>query len=145
MIRRYSDKIGLSWAFLSGPRLCGKVIAETNRLIVLVNDLEKKTAIIPIVGHVFEADFGAMTFHLHFETDSTMILTEVRGPQVGLKQTVNIKKVEIRPNVYLVYWQEADKTAVTDLQDYENQVVYANITTPNSEFLNLKGTLKPIK
>lgn len=107
--------------------------------------MEKKTAIIPIVGHVFEADFGAMTFHLHFETDSTMILTEVRGPQVGMKQTVNIKKVEIRPNVYLVYWQEADKNTVTDLQDYENQVVYANITTPNNEFLNLKGTLKPIK
>ena len=107
--------------------------------------MEKKKAIFPIVGHVFEADFGAMTFHLCFETDSTMILTEVRGPHVGMKQTLKIKKVEIRPNVYFVYWQEADKTTVTDLQDYENQVVYANITTSKDEFLSLKGTLKPIK
>lgn len=107
--------------------------------------MEKKTAIIPIVGHVFEANFGAMTFHLHFETDSTMTLTKVRGPEAGTKQTLNIKKVEIRPNVYLVYWQEADKITVTDLQDYENQIVYANITTPKNEFLNLKGTLKLIK
>ncbi len=112
---------------------------------MLVKDLERRTAVIPLVGHVFEADFGAMTFHLHFETDNTMVLTQVRGPQVGMKQTVNIKKVEIRPNVYFVYWQEADKITVTDLQDYENQVVYANITTLKNEFLNLKGTLKPVK
>jgi hypothetical protein len=107
--------------------------------------LEKKTSAIPLIGHVFEADFGALTYHLRFEADNIMILTEVRGPQPGIKQTINVKKVEIRPNVYLVHWQEADKTTVTDLQDYENQVVYANITTPKSEFLSLKGTLKTIK
>lgn len=124
---------------------CGKVIATTNEIIVVVKNLERKTPVIPLVGHMFEADFGAMTFHLYFETDNTLILIQVRGPQVGLKQTVNIRKVEIRPNLYFVCWQEADKTSVTDLQDYENQVVYANITTPKNEFLNLKGTLKPVK
>jgi hypothetical protein len=112
---------------------------------VVGKDLEKKTLIFPIVGHVFEADFGAMTYHLHFETDSILTFSMVRGPQVGMKQTVNYKKAEIRPNVYLVYWQEADKTAVTYLQDHENHVVYANITTAKNEFLNLKGTLKPVK
>jgi hypothetical protein len=111
----------------------------------VAKNLERKTPAIPLTGHVFEADFGALTFHLRFEADNIITLTEVRGPQPGRKQTLNIKKVEIRPNVYLVHWQEADKTTVTDLQDYENQVVYANITTPKSELLSLKGTLKTIK
>lgn len=111
----------------------------------MVKELDRKTAAVPIIGHLFEADFGAITFHLYFETDSSMTFTQVRGPQVGKKQTVIYRKVETKPNVYFVYWQEADKTTVTDLQDYENQIVYSNITTPKNEFLNLKGTLKPIK
>jgi hypothetical protein len=45
----------------------------------------------------------------------------------------------------MVNWQEENKLTVTDLEDYEKGVVYANMTTPHDNFISIKGTLKVIK
>ncbi len=102
-------------------------------------------AAISIIGHVFEAELGEKTFQLFYENKDTLILTDVRGPDVGKKQILSVKMTELRPNLFMVNWQEANKTAVTDIEDYENGIIYANVTTPSNKFLNIKGTLKPIK
>lgn len=44
--------------------------------------------------------------------------------------------------LFMVNWQEANKLTVTDIEDYEKGVVYANMTTPNDNFVALQGTLK---
>ncbi len=94
---------------------------------------------------MFEAELGEKTFHLFYKNQDTLILTDVRGPDAGKKQTLTVKITELRSNLYMVNWQEANKTAVTDIEDYENGIIYANITTPSNKFLNIRGTLKPIK
>lgn len=98
--------------------------------------MEKGQKTFPIVGHVFEADFGEKAFHLFYENENTLMLTDVRGPDVGKKQVLAVKIVELRPNVYMVTWQEENKATVTDIEDYEKQVVYANLTTPKNNFLH---------
>ncbi len=95
-----------------------------------------------IIGRLFEADFGEKTFTLFYENSSKLILTEVKGSEVGRIQHLSVTMVELRPNLFMVNWQEENKLTVTDIEDYENGVVYANMTTPNDNFVSVKGTLK---
>ncbi len=106
--------------------------------------MEKEQPALPIVGHIFEADFGEKSFHLFYKNERTLILTDVRGPDVGKKQILTVDIVELRPNLYMVTWQEANNATVTDIEDYEKQVVYAMLTTPKNKFYHLTGTLKPV-
>ena len=95
-----------------------------------------------IIGRLFEADFGEKAYTLFYESSNKLILTEVKGPNVGRVQNLSVTIVELRPNLFMVNWQEANKLTVTDLEDYEKGVVYANMTTPNDNFVSMKGTLR---
>ena len=44
----------------------------------------------------------------------------------------------------MVNWQEENNLTVTDIEDYENGVVYANMTKPKDNFISIQGTLKEI-
>ena len=57
--------------------------------------------------------------------------------------SVNI--VELRPNLFMANWQVETKLTNTDIEDYEEGVVYANMTTPKDNFISAKGTLKEVK
>jgi hypothetical protein len=98
-----------------------------------------------IVGRLFEADFGKKAFTLFYENANRLILTEIKGPEAGKIQKLSVNIIELRPNLFMVNWQEENKLTVTDLEDYEKGVVYANMTTPSDNFVSIKGTLKEIK
>ncbi len=98
-----------------------------------------------IIGRLFEADFGEKAFTLFYENANKLILTEVKGPEVGRIQKLTVNIVELRSNLFMVNWQEENKLTVTDLEDYEKGVVYANMTTPSDNFVSIKGTLREIK
>ena len=98
-----------------------------------------------IIGRLFEADFGEKAFTLFYENARKLILTEVKGPEVGRIQKLTVNIVELRSNLFMVSWQEENKLTVTDLEDYEKGVVYANMTTPGDNFVSIKGTLREIK
>jgi hypothetical protein len=95
-----------------------------------------------IIGRLFEADFGEKAYTLFYESSKKLILTEIKGPNLGKIQHLSVTIVELRPNIYMVNWQEANKLTVTDIEDYEKGVVYANMTTPNDNFISVKGTLR---
>ena len=100
---------------------------------------------IQIIGKKFKVNFGAYSFQLHFRSESKMTWKALTDKGFGDQETVAIKKVEIRPNVYMIYWKEKSGTTVTHVEDFENGIVYTNITSPDLSFLNLKGTLTEIK
>ncbi len=104
-----------------------------------------KNNVFPLAGRLFEADFGEKTFTLSYQNKDTLILEEKKGPSVGRTQTLRVSVVELRPMLFMVNWQEDTKLTVTDIEDYEQRVVYANMTTPDDNFVSLKGTLKEIK
>jgi hypothetical protein len=95
-----------------------------------------------IIGRLFEADFGEKAFTLFYENSNKLILAEVKGPKNI--QNLYVTIVELRPNLFMVNWQEANKLTVTDIEDYEKGVVYANMTTPNDNFITIKGILREI-
>ena len=73
----------------------------------------------PIIGRTFLADFSEKAFTLFYENSHKLILTEVRGPEVGRVQNFTVNIFELRPNLFMVNWQEENKLTVTDIEDYE--------------------------
>ena len=98
-----------------------------------------------VIGHKFKVDFGQMAFQLHFEHATQMTFAPIVENGLGESETVQTTMVEIRPDVYMVYWKEKSGTTVTHLEDFQNETVYTNITSPDNSFINLKGTLTLLK
>ncbi len=107
---------------------------------------------VQVIGNSFIANFGSpYIFKLNFESETAMsfVQVDVDGNAVkdALQGSVDITRVEIRPNVYMVYWTEPfnNDTTVTHVQDFENGHVWTNISTPGSPFVNLNGPLTLVR
>ena len=99
----------------------------------------------PAVGHVYEANFGGWVHHLHYKSETVMTFTNTDGPFPGTSETVQIAVTPIRPGVFLICWQEADKTTVVHVEDYDNGIVHTIITLPRGGFIQRSGTLKQVQ
>ncbi len=99
-----------------------------------------------IFGSIFEAVFADKTFRLRCENEgegkATLTLTEIRGPNAGNTLLLPVKIVELRPKLFMVTWQEPNTETVTEIEDYENGFLYANITSPKGKFFTLKADLR---
>ncbi|MEM9570382.1 MAG: MoaF N-terminal domain-containing protein [Pseudomonadota bacterium] len=112
---------------------------------------KENAAAISVIGQRFKVDFGApYIFALDFQSETQMSFTQVDVTGTTLENalagTVQITRVEIRPNVYMVYWSEPfnNDTNVTHVQDFERGWVWTNISTPGQPFVNLNGPLTPM-
>lgn len=117
--------------------------ANAQKTIIKKSNKNQKmeTKKIPVIGNKFKADFGQMAFELNFQSETQLTFRSLNQSDLGATETVQIKKTEIRPNVYMVTWKEKSGTTVTHLEDFEKQTVYTNITLPDHNFIHLKGKL----
>jgi hypothetical protein len=99
----------------------------------------------PAIGRVYEANFGSWVFHLYFASETVMTITNAQDPFKGTSETVQIAVTPIRPGVFMICWQEADKTTVVHIEDFENGIVHTNVTEPNGVFIQHSGTLKEVQ
>jgi hypothetical protein len=104
----------------------------------------------PATGHVYEANFneGLILVRLTFGADGkTMTFQDAGSKMPGMKpsESVSYTAVEVRPQVYLVTWQEQDKMTVVHLEDFERGTVRSHITAPSGDFFQLSGTLTKIQ
>ena len=99
-----------------------------------------------IVGNKFMVDFGMAKAILNFQSTTllTFTITERDGNEANETETVEIKLTEIRAQLYMTTWKEINGNTITQIQDFENGIVYSNWTSPTGEFKNIEGTLKPI-
>jgi hypothetical protein len=102
--------------------------------------------IMEIIGKTYEVDFGMAKAMLKFQSKNSLLftITKMNGKAINEIETVAIKLIELRPKLYLITWKEKNGNTVTQVQDYENGIIYSNWTLPTGEFNNIKGTLKPI-
>ena len=113
-------------------------------------DLVTKTftdAPLKIIGEKFLFDFGANKAIIHFLKEQTMEFTIIQknGASSNEKETVELKLTTIRPNVYLATWKEKNKNTISQVQDFQNKVVYSNWTLPNGDFINVSGTISNLE
>lgn len=99
----------------------------------------------PAIGHRFCVDFKAFRVELYFPSDTSLTYTNLdqNGKPVG-SETVTIKVESIRDHLFLVTWQESDKTTVVHLEDYKENTIITNITNPNLIFSEFHGQMKLI-
>ena len=96
----------------------------------------------PGAGHVVRVNFGK--WDLHFASPTQMTYTPA-GEPVSEGETVKVTITPIRPEVFMVTWQESDGTTVTHVEDFQQRILYTNITTKDGKFYNKKGTLEVVK
>jgi molybdenum cofactor biosynthesis MoaF-like protein len=94
---------------------------------------------LPAVGHNYEANFDGRNFQIRFESGGMLIVTDSAQKR---SQTVQVPATEIRSGVFMISWQEANKTTLVWVLDLENGIVYSNTLQPDGTFLLSKGTLK---
>ncbi len=93
----------------------------------------------PAIGNKVEVNFGTLSFVLDIIDNKHLSFIG----QDGAADSVEYTATEIAKNVFMVYWHEPHfGDNVVHIQDYNQGVVYTNISHPNGEFLHLKGTLK---
>jgi len=99
----------------------------------------------PAIGHRYLVDFKAFRVELYFQSGSSLTYTGVKQDgSHGGSETVSITVEPIRDQLFLVTWQEADKTTVVHLEDYKNNTIITSITEPDGTFSKFHGQMKLI-
>jgi len=57
---------------------------------------------------------------------------------------VTIKVEPITDGIFLVTWQESDKTTVVHIENYNRQTIVTNITEPDLTFDQFHGTFRQL-
>jgi hypothetical protein len=97
-----------------------------------------------IIGNKFLVDFGMAKAILDIQSETSLAFTITEGHKANSTETVAIKLTELRPQLFLLTWKEANGNTITQIQDHENGKVYMNWTHPDGEFINMPGTIKPL-
>jgi hypothetical protein len=99
----------------------------------------------PAVGHRYLVDFRAFRVELRFDSETSMTYTGVRPDgSHGGSETVTIAVRPVRDGLFLVTWQESDKTTVVHLEDYKLNRIVTHITDPDLTFSIYEGTFRQI-
>jgi hypothetical protein len=98
--------------------------------------------VFPGTGHRYLVDFLAFRVELYFQSDSSLTYTGVKADgSHGASETVSIVIEAIRDQLFLVTWQESDKTTVVHLEDYKQSTIITNITDPDGKFSKFHGQM----
>lgn len=101
---------------------------------------------LPAIGHAYRVDFGAgNAFEITFGQVGDMTFTKLQEPNKGQVQTIHYTYRKLRDGLYMVYWQEQDKTTVVHVEDFAREQVYSNITFPDGTFYNGFSKLEKVR
>ncbi|MGH1519950.1 MoaF-related domain-containing protein [Chryseobacterium sp. JK1] len=100
----------------------------------------------PAIGRKVEVEFGSVKFILDFKDNKTMTFIGAAGSSKNTTDTVEYTAVEVAKNVFMVYWHEPHLGFnVSQIQDYNKNIVYSNIADSKGTFTHRKGTLTIVK
>jgi hypothetical protein len=95
----------------------------------------------PAVGHRYFVDFKEFRVQLYFTSETSLTYTGVKPDgSLGGSETVTIKVEAIGDQLFLVTWQEADKTTVVHVEDFKHNTIITSITNPDLSFEQHHGT-----
>ncbi|WP_316192480.1 MULTISPECIES: MoaF-related domain-containing protein [unclassified Bradyrhizobium] len=99
------------------------------------------TAGFPGFGHTYLVDFVSFRVELSFVPPSSLTYTNVTPDgKKGGSETVQIRAEEISDGIFLVTWQEVDKTTVVHIENFPKKTIVTNITNPDLSFEQDHGT-----
>jgi len=99
----------------------------------------------PGAGHNYLVDFGAFRVRLSFASSTSLTYTPLAADGTGTaSETVAIDVQPIAADIFLLTWQEADKTTVVHVEDFAQKTIITNITNPDLTFEQHRGTFSEI-
>ena len=97
----------------------------------------------PGLGNRYLVDFQRFRVELFFPSETSLTYTGVSpSGEHGQSETVTIAIEPVRDQLFLVTWQEGDKTTVVHLEDYKNNTIVTHITGPDLSFSIFHGTMQ---
>ena len=99
----------------------------------------------PGIGRRYVARFPDFQFELCFHSSSS--LTWTRLHEGGGRGPSETEAIAIQPVVDLVFvlsWQEANRTTVVSIQDYGKGLVHTHVTRADGTFIRASGRLVPV-
>lgn len=96
---------------------------------------------------VFDYQVGEYHLRLRFLEENRIMWQYRAAPdgQTGKNATEQIERTQIRSDVLLMRWKEADGTQVIDVLDLGNMKIYANYVLPNGDRGRAEANLMAVK
>ncbi len=74
-------------------------------------------------------------------TSAKELRFEIEDGPFARTETVGVEVLPLGNGVFAVSWQEADGSAVVNVQDYDRALVHSFATLPDGRFLRMRGTM----
>ena len=99
----------------------------------------------PGVGRRYLATFPDFRFELHFESPQSLTWTQIHADgSRGRSESVAIRMEPIADSLFLVAWQERNRTTVVHVEDFARRVILTHITRPDHTVLQARGTFSEL-
>ena len=103
------------------------------------------SAAFPGTGRRVIATFPAFRFRLHFVSTGLLHWTRLHDDgSDAASETVAIASEPIADAVFLVSWQECNRTTVVQVADFARRIVRTHITRADGSFVRARGSLVPL-
>ena len=93
------------------------------------------------VGQQWIFDIGVAQIEHNFVSATTMEYNILTGPRAGEHGRMSFEAVRLTTGIWLVSWQEADKSTVIHVEDFNEGTFHSCLTLPNATFIRIKGTM----
>lgn len=94
------------------------------------------------VGRTFVFNYGELVVKVRYLSDSRLRWEQLKGPSPGLKGEEKYSSVPIRPHVYLLWWQEPDKSVIAQVVDFETWKVHTVWVSPQVAPQHFSGNIQ---
>jgi MoaF-like len=94
----------------------------------------------PVPGRTYEIDLGGTATHLCLEsaTSATILRKSTGSPDIA-----HLPVTELRPNLLMVAWQDADRTTTVHVYDFDSGEAHAVIGHGERRVRRARGTVRP--
>lgn len=96
------------------------------------------------VHAVYELEFPEFTAEISV-LSSHELLYEIKEGRFERKEVVNYQALHLRHGVFVVSWQEKDKSTVVQVEDFVNKKISAYTTLPDHTFVRIEGNIRFIQ
>ena len=96
-----------------------------------------------LVGQTFDCVFGAFVPRLTFQSTEQLRVQALIG-DAEIDQVVPVELTNVRPNVFIVSWVEANGNFIVQLQDHENGVVHNHARLADGQVFRAEGQLQRV-
>jgi predicted SnoaL-like aldol condensation-catalyzing enzyme len=92
------------------------------------------------VGQEMDVTYPIFKVSLTLQS-ATRLTFEIKVGPFARIETVDIQVVPLGNSIFAVSWQEASGATVTNIQDYDRELVHSFATLPSGEFIRMTGPI----